>query len=294
MSIYLRLLLALILFSCLTPSVVAEHNITLLTPVDGDGCVTDHVVNFSFYLDETATDGCRLWHNNSGVWSLESAEYLSVSLGYNYFIDEVDSNTILWGVECHDKPPANIDWSDNFTFTVVDAPYCAVLSSTSCMSNPNKGGFGTLKTRLGNTQGFWLEGQDCNVWIEDVDGETVEVFNSMIYQQEVKQFYDSEGNIANLVYPEFPLTDSQGWFVFKFLIDPEWAWVGDNYTIYAVCNGQQTSCDFSVDKSKSPADIENIRLMGKNFGGLVIVFMVILGIAVFVVRTLWLRLRGKR
>jgi len=273
----------------LSSTVSADQNITLFTPVNGSSCVVGPDVEFKFYVDEDV-DTCELWHNNSGIWSLEY-QADTVTTGYHTYNSSVDPNTIIWNVECTILSPEHIEWAiNNFTAVITDAPYCAVLDSTSCPDEVNIGSEGVFKTRLSNTLGYYLENQDCNVWVENMDGEVVKPYPSMIYQQEVIEQLDEEGNWMNIVQPEFPLTDSLGWYVFPFTPKRSWAWVGDGYVIHAVCNGQETTCGFNVTSSRLP-DMEDAERTLKSGGGVFIIFLIVLLLAATFIGVLRRKLR---
>lgn len=268
-----KCLIFIILFYCLFYNVSPQVQLYPFTPRNTTSCVVAPEVLFEFYTNQSWSD-CHLWANNTGVFESKIFQ-LPLTAGVNqfYYNFTIVPNTILWRVHCESFTPAEDEYSDNFTFTLTDAPYCAVLAETSCKKEVNLGGEGLFKTRLSNTNGIYLENQDCNVWVEDSSGEVVKKFNNMLYSQKVTQVLDDEGNWINIVNPDVPVTDSQGWYVFNYPIFHEWAWYGEEYTLKAVCNGQITSCDFNVTKARLP-DVNEMRALGKEAGG--IIFLIIL------------------
>lgn len=281
----------LLWFLILPITVSATHNITLSSPVNGSSCIVGPVVGFTFYVDDDV-DRCELWHNNSGLWSMEYQDD-TVTTGYYTYNTSVDPNTIIWNVKCTMLSPEHVSFGlNNFTFIVTDAPYCAVLTSTSCPAEVNVGSEGVFKTRLSNTLGFYLENQDCNVWVENIDGEIVKAYPSMIYQQEVIEQLDEEGNWMNIVQPEYPLTDSLGWYVFPFTPERSWAWVGDEYVIHTVCNGQETTCGFNVSNTRL-LDVEDAERTMKAGGGIFILFIILVSLTAIFIGKLRKNWRGR-
>lgn len=249
---------------------VVADEVELVSPQDGEDCVVGDLVNFEYIPLEDSIVSCYLYHNNSGIWSSEKSDYNPSSDVINVFNDSIDPNHLLWGVRCMND--TTIFTSFNYSFILTDKPYCATLDSTVCPSSIRLNDIGVFKTHLANTRGFDLENQDCNVWIENNNSVVVKTFDSLIYSQQVKQQLDDEGNWINVADVKVPVTDSGGNYVFPFAVDSNWAWVGDEYTIYAVCNGVETSCAFNVT-SQRLMDTTNIRDTAKK--GMGQVFMVV-------------------
>jgi len=162
------------------------------------------------------------------------------------------------------------EWGDNgnFTFTLTDAPYCAVLSDTSCSNNVSLGSAGVVKTRLGNTKGFWLEAQDCNVFVTSGGGDVVKTYDTMMYSQDTDLTVDDDGNWITRADKKVPLTDSLGYYVYSFKVDRDWARYDEEYTIHVICNGQETTCNFNASKVRLP-DTGEVKAITKEGGGLI-------------------------
>ncbi len=273
---------SLINFVSAVPSEPTDYNITLHIPQDNTDCWVlkectqkgEYYINFT-YIPYTDFTHCSLFTNESGSFAFEEINYNINAQVNNKLHHHVDSipNTILWAVRCQEDGGA-FHFSDNFTVTVTDAPYCAVLSETSCDSNAALGSEYIFKTRLGNTKGLWLENQDCNVWIENSDGVIVKKFNTMGVNQEANIQLDSDGNWINTASQNTILTDSQGYYVYPFIVASEWAYYGEEYTVKTVCNGQSTSCNFNVSKAKLP-DVEHYEALGKEASGLLFILLCI-------------------
>ncbi len=270
--------------------VSADHVITNYLPSDGNTCVVGGNISFRFYIDEVADAGCILYTNETGSFLMVRND-ITADLGFNNFNHEItDPNTIMWFLGCADISPPDIEFSVvNTSFTITDAPYCAVLSDTSCPSEGALNSEINFKTKLGNTLGNLLENQDCNVWIEDSDGVIIKKFNTMLVNQKTNLQIDDGGNWINTGSNEAILTDSQGLYIFPFFVDSVWAYFGEIYTVKATCNGQITSCEFQVTGSK-PADIDRWEFFFKEFSGLVFLLVFFVTIA-FVIIKRWRRKR---
>jgi hypothetical protein len=261
-------LIALLFF--LINQVTAETNITYILPEDGNTCMIPENVKFYFYSDDSEL--CDLYTNETGVWNI--TKYLvTINSGYNtFYYNFTEPNTLLTGLVCGGVSTLN------HTFIITDKPYCAVLSGTTCPNTVNLDSKAVFKTRLSNTKGIYLENQDCNVWIEDSDGVIVENYPSMMYNADVSQALDDQGNVINLIHSNYPVTDSNGYYVFPFIVDSKWAYYGDEYSIHATCNGMETSCSFNVTKQKLP-DVENYTALGKEAGGIFALFFGLIVVA---------------
>lgn len=264
---YKRLFLYCLVCFSLVNFVSAAHVITNILPEQNAECILTGNVSFKFYLSEEADGGCEFWSNDTGTFLL-SSDGISGDFGFNTFTYYFDKpNTVLWRIGCANVTPPDVSYNPiNSTFTITDAPYCATLSETTCPSTGYIGSEYVFKTRLGNTNGLWLENQDGNIWIEDSTGAIVKKFNSMGVNQESAIQLDSDGNWINTASPDTILTDSRGYYVYPFIVDSEWAYYGDELTVKAVLNGQETSCNFNVSKSKLP-DVEHMEALGKEAGG---------------------------
>lgn len=258
--------------------VSAAHVITLVEPVNASTCIISGNVDFEFNIDEAATDHCELWSNITGTWSLQ--KYLpAATLGINTFsINFTNPNTVLWGVVCNDLTPVDRDWSTlNHTMTITDAPYCAVLSAVTVSKDPNKGSMAVLKTQLSNTNGINLENQDCNVYIEDSGGFVVKRFDTLMSTQETDIQIDQNGNWINIANKKAPLTDSGGNYVYDFEVGTDWAWVGDEYTVNVICNGQKQTAKFNVTSMRL-LDTENFSDTVKKSGGQILGMFIVAGL----------------
>jgi hypothetical protein len=102
---------------------------------------------------------------------------------------------------------------------------------------------------------------------------------------------DKNGNQINVAKDKTPLTDSQGWYVYSFQIDPAWAWVGDEYTINAVCNGQAALCNFNVTIDRL-TDVERYDELGKAAGGIIVFWLLVAAAVILVLRSLYRTWRG--
>lgn len=287
---YKQLFLYCIICFTLINCVSADHIITNILPENEETCVLSGNITFKYYIDEEANLGCDLWTNSSGTWKIDLYD-ITANLGYNTFGYEINTpNTVLWRLQCSDTVTPDIDYSTvNTTFTVTDAPYCAVLSETTCSTTGALGSEFIFKTRLGNTKGIWLENQDCNVWIEDSSGVIVKKFNSMGVNQETAIQLDSDGNWINTASKDTILTDSQGYYIYPFVVNSNWAYYGESYTVKTVCNGQTTSCDFNVTKQKLP-DIDNYEALGKEASGLIFVLLIFFIILFYLIKEVRRRL----
>jgi hypothetical protein len=261
-------------FLFLLMGLVSAEDITLNTPANGDSCVLGEYANFS-YTPNVAVSSCYLYTNTSGALALTASNTSAVSGQENFFYNiPMSANNIRWYVRCVNSSLSNI-YSENYTFVLKDVLYCAVLSETACPLNPNVNSDATLKTRLGNTRGFWLENQDCNVFITDSAGRIVKSFDSMLYMQTVSIQMDKDGNLINVADKKVPLTDSAGYYVFPFHVDSSWAWVGDEFTANIVCNGETTQCSFNVTKDRLP-DMNNYQQLGMDASGIIIFVLILL------------------
>ena len=287
MALEKKLVLALILLTVIA-TVNATHNITMESPTDGDTCVVGDEVLFKYFIEGTP-DYCELYHNNTGSWILEKMDYSITANAYNSFNDTIQPNFLSWGLFCVDSTPAHSEWSDNYTFTLTDAPYCAVLDNVNCTSYPRIDNYGFFKFRLSNTLGLYLENQDCNIWVEDSNGIPVKTYDTMMYNQNVELHVDDEGNWININPTKVPLTDSLGWYLFSYYIDPSWGWYNDNYTIHTNCNGQTASCGFQVKEHRAYDTEEGVILL-KKFGGMLVVLACLVVLLVLGWRTI--RSRG--
>jgi hypothetical protein len=268
-----RLCLFCIVLLYMLLGLVSAEDITLYHPSDGDGCVVGDYINFTYTPVEVSLKSCNLYANDTGVWGLTDNN-VSISVGVvNSFRESLLPGSILWEIICTNQ--TDDFYSENRTFTYKNAPYCAVLNNAQCTPNPNVNSMAVAKAQLSNSRGFFLENQDCNVFITNSRGEPVKAFDSMLYMQTVGIQLDKEGNWINVADKKVPLTDSEGWYVFPFLIDRDWAWVGDEYNIHIVCNGQEAICNFNVTSDRLP-DTNNYEQIGINAGGTILFILIIL------------------
>jgi hypothetical protein len=261
-------------------------DVDLKYPADGEGCIAGDIVNYSYVPNEASITTCFFYTNFSGSWVNSLVDYSPTVAANNYFSDStVSPGVILWGVSCSNS--TNTYFSSNASYTLTDAPYCAFLVNTSCKSKPALNSESIIKTRLGNSKKFWLEHQDCNVWIENQNGETVKKFNSMMVSAETSIQLDSNGNYINTAAKsDVVLTDSQGWYLYPFKVDGAWAFVDDNYSVHTTCNGQHVSCNFQVQREELP-DMKNYEQLGKEGSGIILIVLIL----IFALVMIWRRIR---
>jgi hypothetical protein len=252
----------------------SAEDITLNTPSDGDGCVLgESSINFS-YTPNVAVTSCFLYANDTGTLAQKAVNSSAVAASENFFLNiPLNAGPVAWYVRCVNSSADDL-YSSNFTFTLKNVAYCAVLSSTSCPKDPNINSMAVVKTRLGNTRGFWLQNQDCNVFMTDSQGRIVRAYDSMLYMQQVSLQLDTEGNWVNVADKKVPLTDSGGYYVFPFLVERDNFWMGDEYTANIVCNGETTTCKFNVTSDRLP-DMNNYQRLGQESAGIVILFVIL-------------------
>jgi hypothetical protein len=220
---------------------------------------------------------CSLYSNSSGYWNLDIYNASITPDVDNLFNLSVSPGLILYKVQCNNG--TDVFSSVNQTFMVSPANYCAFLTETSCTENISVNTNGTIITRLGNTRGFWLEHQDGNVFITNSRGEIVQQYDTMMIDAQTHIALDKNGNWYNTENSKVPLTDSSGYYVFSFPVSDSWAWVGDNYTIHAVLNGQEAQCNFSVGMDRL-TDMQRYDELGKAAGGMLVFWgIVVIGIA---------------
>jgi len=271
MSYKIRFLRTLIFFLMFC-SLISAEDITLNYPTNGDSCVISNPVNFS-YTPNVPVNNCNLYTNNTGTWLLTDYNFSVANLSINYFRETLSVGTVLWGVQCSNTTETMS--SSNNTFTYKAVLYCAVLSDTTCTSKPNLGNYGVVKTRLSNTRGVYLQNQDCEVHVtRDSDNTPIKVYDTMLNNAETDIQLDKDGNWINTGLKKAPLTDSQGLFIYSYYIDPTVYWMGDNYTMHVICNGQEAACSFQVDKSRLP-DTENMQQLGYDASGVVALFFIL-------------------
>lgn len=280
-----NLILAVFLI-LLMSGLISADEIIIISPLDGESCVTYKDDGLAYIPSATTIDytTCYVFTNNSGTWRVDGTDVSPTTNSINYFNITLEPNHILWRINCAND--TTTVYSSNNTFTLVNAPYCAVLDSTTCNPDVNLGGYGVVKTRLSNTRGFYLDNQDCNVFITDQYDNIVKAYNTMLYMGQTNQQVDNEGNWVNVADKKVPLTDSNGWYVFEFPITDYWAWYGESYDIHVICNGVETSCNFNVTMSRLP-DTDYYRAMGKDAGGFIVVLVFFVAVVVYA----WRRLR---
>jgi hypothetical protein len=259
------------LFLFLTAFVSAD-NVTLVAPQNATSCLAGENVTFAYIPVEDSLIVCNLLHNESGEMQVEAATYNPTVKSTNSFTDTLRPSDYLWTVEC-DNDTTTFYTGFNWTFTLTDFPYCAVLSETTCNKDAPLNGFGAVRTRLGNTNGIYLENQDCAVSVKNAAGELVKTFPTMLYNDKVNRQLDTEGNWINVAEGKVPLTDSGGYYTYQFPITNDWAWVGDEFTVEVTCNGITETCDFNVTSERLP-DMENYRQLGRMGGGLLALFII--------------------
>ena len=286
----LRLFLSIVLILPLLVS--AEDNITLVYPSDALTCVPGGSVQFKYKPLASGNTICQLYHNSSGTWTLADFNVTISSNVINYFNADLKPGHIQWTVKCSNTTSNFL--TSNFTFTLTTAPYCAVLSTATCARNQSLGSTQNVQTRLSNTNGIYLENQDCDVYIKNKRGEVVKRYNTLMVNAQTDLQYDSNtGQWINVAKESTkpPLTNSLGYYTFEYLVDSQWAWVGDAYTINLDCNGQNQSCPFNVTHSALP-DVTNVEQLGARAGGLLALFgMLALFGAVFV-GNIWRKLKN--
>jgi hypothetical protein len=251
-------------------------DVYLTAPTNANTCVLGQAVNFSYTPNQSSITHCNLFTNQSGLWAIyDTATNISALTSSAFLNEPLSPGTYLWGVTCGNATSNMV--SSNFSFSLKNVAYCAILSETTCPLNPNVNSMTQGKTRLSNSRGFYLENQDCNVYITDADGNPVKAFDTMLYMQDVSVQLDKDGNTVNVADKKVPLTDAAGYYVFPFLVDRDWAWVGANYSLVFSCNGIVSSCNFTVDKDRLP-DMNNYDELGKEAGG-IILFLILAAIA---------------
>lgn len=271
----------LVILYMLMVSVYAEDNITLTSPINGTSCVTLDDSTFHYIPKTENIVSCNLYTNNSGIWHLDAIDTSPDLNVDNIFNITLSPNTILWQIQCSNQ--THTLYSNNNTFILTTKRYCAVLSETSCTPSINLASTGVIKTRLSNTRRFYLENQDCNVWITNQRNEVVKSFDTMLYMQNVALQLDKEGNWINVVDKKVPLTDSNGYYVMEFTLDKSWAWYDDEYTIHVSCNGQETTCNFNATKERLP-DMNEYEALGREAGGVFIVAIIMIAAIVYAVK----------
>jgi len=258
-----------------TEDQISMFNITLIYPENNEKCITGEVVEFRYSVNVQGLTECYLFHNNTGSWIIEAVDYSPINKEMNKINDTLNPNTIEWTIQCRNDTTVFISNSGNFSFILVDKPYCAELSDISCPSNISLGRDYIFSAQLKNTRGYVLPNQDCDVWITNNNGDLIENFdtiieNDKIIEDELRNYYVLGQNKTAF------LTDESGYYIYSFLVNNSWAYVGDNYTVNFVCNGELGSCNFTVSKS-SLVDVEGVRRLSKSLGGLILLFMVIFG-----------------
>lgn len=291
-----RTIIFYLMFYALVSAVCADDNVSLDTPRNTASCVVGPNVEMVWWAGGgIAWDECKLFHNNSGNWVIEKLNYSVSTDNYNIFHDEFDvPNTILWGVQCLTLTPSKTEWSEsNFTFTLTDAPYCAVLSSTNCTQETHYGSPAVFTFVLANTLGDYLENQDCNLWIQNSDGIIVKSFDTLMSSQGVTQQLDDDGNWINVADKKVPLTDSLGRYLFEWMPDRSFMWQGETYTIHANCNGQTTNCQFTAREQRA-VDINEAEVLTKKFSGMIVGLLMALILGCVIVGVAWNSLKTGR
>jgi hypothetical protein len=258
---------------------VRADDVTLLKPANGDTCVTGQTVNFSYQPNipaATAVNNCYLYVNDTGTWHIQDFNSSAVGNQVNYFYNQqLSAGMVMWGVRCVNSSLNDVFSAANYNFTLKNVAYCAVLSPAVCPKDPNVNSMAVGSTRLGNSRGFWLENQDANVYITNSRGTTVKAFDTMTVSQEITLVLDKNGNWLNTLDKKVPLTDSAGYYVFPFLVDRDWAWVGDEYTLNFNVNGETVSCKFNVTKDRLP-DMNNYQQLGVDASGVILLILILL------------------
>lgn len=279
---WLILIILLVFLTCFAD---AQSNITLYQPTDANNCVAGSPTSLSYLIVQPASS-CEVYTNDTGAWANTLTDYDITANEYNLFNVSFSPNTIQWGVRCMMTGPGAYEYSGNFTFVQTAAPYCAVISGVTCASNASLGSEEILKLQLSNTRGMKLELQDCNVWIENKKSEVVKQFNTLTVMQQTSILLDKDGNWLNTQVNKVPLTDSNGYYVFPFIVDSKWAWYGDEYTVHASCNGQEAVCGFNVTQQRLP-DVNQWDNLIKEGGG----FILVAGLIIVVFFYFYWRLR---
>jgi len=268
-AINLLCILFLILGLC-----VSAEDITLNYPTDDNNCVLGQTINFS-YTPTVEVTQCNLYTNISGSWSILASNTSALYNQPNYFYNqELSPGINMWGIRCINSTLDDL-FSANFTFTLKDVAYCAVLSGTVCPLEPNVNSIAVAQTRLSNTRGFSLENQDCAVWATNQNGNLVKTWDTMTVDQLVTLVLDSSGNWLNTLDKKIPLTDSSGYYTFPFLVERDIFWVGDNYTLHFSCNGIESTCSFIPSKDRLP-DMNNYQQLGMDAAGLFLLVIILL------------------
>jgi hypothetical protein len=272
----LRWIMVLLLF--LVPFVEGDDSISLNYPDNGNTCVIGTSIIYQYTPLVESLSSCHLYNNFTGSWDLRSTNSTPSANVSNFFNDSTTPGIIKWGIKCINSTGLSI-YSSNYTFNVVNAPYCAILSGTTCTENVSLGSEQIFKTRLGNTRGFWLKDQQCNIWITNIRGEIVKSFDTMLYMAETNLQTDKDGNTINIAEKKVPLTDSNGYYIFPFTVDKSWAWYNDNFTIWASCNGQTTTCMFTPTIERLP-DTNDLEALGVEASGIFILFAILIFVLV--------------
>lgn len=270
----------LIAYLFLTGLVSASSNVSLSSPVNDSSCIPGSHTILTYFLSQQAS-ACDVYTNNSGTWNIAQTIYNPTTSAYNSFNVSLAPKVTLWGVRCLMSGPSAYEYSSNYSFTQANVSYCAVISGVTCPQNVSLGSEEILKFRLGNTNGIWLENQDANVWIENSRGEVVKNFNTLAVMAQTSILLDKDGNWLNTA-EKVPLTDSNGYYVYAFKVDPAWAWVGDAYTVKASANGQSAQCTFNVQTSRLP-DVNNYSSQFKQGGG----FLILISLLIIVLLGIW-------
>jgi len=265
------------LFILLALGVADAEDITLNAPAAGDTCVLGEHVNYS-YTPNVAVSSCYLYANDTGVMSLKASNVSAVANQLNFFYGvESSANIVGWYVRCVNSSLNDL-FSANQSYTLKNVAYCAVLSETLCPFEPNVNSMAVGRTRIGNSRGFWLENQDANVYVTRTDtGAIVKAFDTMTIGQQVTLILDpNTGQWLNTLDKKIPLSDANGYYIFPFLVDSNWAWVGyPEYQLNFNLNGQSATCRFNVTKTRLP-DTENLRLLGVDASGVILLILILL------------------
>lgn len=158
--------------------------------------------------------------------------------------------------------------------------YTSALSNTSCPSTVYLDDYGSIRVTLKNTLGEFLEGQDGNVFVTEA-GDASKVIKSYDTQCKTDEPYlDGDGNWAS--YSNCPFTDSRGNYVYRFEVkESDGYFYGENYTVHAILNGQETICDFTIKLPKGIDRDKYSDLTRTRWGGYltVLIFLAFLTLA---------------
>jgi len=171
------------------------------------------------------------------------------------------------------------DLSYIFNATFPSSAYASVVTSV-CKTSVMLGESGSILVNITNTLGEFLEAQDCDIYTTEQDNTNIiaRYDTSCTYEDE---YVDDGGNWATVT--KCPLSNSRGQYPFTFPVTEDLGYFyGDNYTVYAVCNGKETSCNF-ITALPRRVDMEKTEAQAKNWAGIVFTFFILSLFAIFLI-----------